>query len=378
MTTEKGGLKIQPRRLRQLFRKMVDVYSPPGKEEDIVSLLHGYLQRHHLPVVRQKVSDGRDNLIIEPDDVEPELVFVGHLDTVEAYDLDQFSFSQDGDEIFGLGTADMKGGCAAMIEAFTTLWQGGFSNLPVALALVVGEEETGDGSQRLVKEYDFSVAIVGEPTDLKPCFSHYGYLEIQLTTQGRRMHASLAPMGHNAVTTMLQLLMDLIHHLEANHQNAVYNIRDLTSSKSGFAVPDHCEAWLDVHVPAMSPMGDLVFELEEFIRRARKHHPESDPNINFTTIHSGYQLPGRGPIVEDLKEVYQLHQLPFSPQSFPSHSDANVLWEAGVKPILLGPGKLEAAHTPNESVSFSQVAKAAQMYVDLAMRFAQDRDDFEV
>ena len=49
---------------------------------------------------------------------------------------------------------------------------------------------------------------------------------------------------------------------------------------------------------------------------------------------------------------------------FRSHSDANRLWAAGVKPVLLGPGKLERAHAPDECASFSQVCLAAQIYLD--------------
>ena len=358
---------INQKRLQQLLRKMINIYSPPGKEGDLVDFLYNYMKRHGLPVVRQAVSEDRHNLIVEPDDVEAGLVFVGHLDTVEAYDLATCDFRREDDQVFGLGAADMKSGCAAMVEAFLTLWENGHAHTPVTLALVVGEEDSGDGAQRLVREYDFSTAIVGEPTDLSPCLSHYGYLEIQLITKGRRVHASLAPQAPNAATEMLYLLLELIKFLDDRFTDAVYNLRDLTSSRSGFAVPDHCEAWIDLHLPALSDMGLLTFELEEMHQNYCKAHPESDSAIHFTTIHSGYELPRRGPIMELIKTVYQQHGLSLEPASFPSHSDANILWAAGIKPILLGPGKLEKAHTSEESISFSQVIEAAQIYVDLAL-----------
>jgi len=231
---------------------------------------------------------------------------------------------------------------------------------------VVGEEETGDGAQRLVREYGFSTAIVGEPTDLKPCMSHYGYLETQLITKGRRVHASLA-QGPNAATAMLHLLLEFIQHLDQKLGDAVYNLRDLTSSRSGFAAPDYCEAWIDLHLPALSDMGRLTFELEELHAAYARAHPESESSIHFSTIHSGYELPRRGPMLELLKKVYRRHKMPFQTGSFPSHSDANILWAAGIKPILLGPGRLEKAHTAEESVHLPQVFQAAQLYVDLAL-----------
>jgi acetylornithine deacetylase len=38
-----------------------------------------------------------------------------------------------------------------------------------------------------------------------------------------------------------------------------------------------------------------------------------------------------------------------------------------VDPIILGPGRLEEAHTPEESVNFSQVLKAAEIYLNFAL-----------
>jgi acetylornithine deacetylase len=364
-------LETDARRLQQLLRKMVNIYSPPGKENDLVDFLYSYLKRHGLPVLRQAVDEERHNLIVEPDDVEAELVLVGHLDTVEAYDLESYEFSLEEDTAAGLGTADMKGGCAAMIEAFLTLWENGHTSRPVALALVVGEEDYGDGAQRLVREYDFSAAIVGEPTDLRPCLSHYGYLEIQLTTRGKRVHASLAPQANNAATDMLRLLLAYIEYFDRELVDGIYNLRDLTSVRSGFAVPEHCEAWIDLHLPALTNMGALTFQLEELHTNYLKSHTQVDAAIQFNTIHAGYELPQKGPLVELLKATYDRHRLAFTPTSFPSHSDANTLWAAGIKPILLGPGRLEKAHTAEESVSLSQVALASQIYMDLIMDFAK-------
>ena len=186
------SISLQPQRLRKLLQRMVDIYSPSGKEEEILEFLNRYLKRQGLPVLSQPVDENRYNLLVIPSDVEVQLALVGHLDTVAAYDLDDFGYAEEGDLIQGLGTADMKGGCAAMVEAFLTLQEAVHDPLPIALCLVVGEEESGDGAESLVGEYHFPWALVGEPTNLKPCLSHYGYMEMQLYTSGKRMHASLA------------------------------------------------------------------------------------------------------------------------------------------------------------------------------------------
>ena len=83
---------IKPQRLHRLLKRMIDVYSPSGKEDGLVDYLHGFLKRHGLPVIRQEVDEYRDNLIVSPAGEEAELALVGHLDTVSAYDLDEYGF----------------------------------------------------------------------------------------------------------------------------------------------------------------------------------------------------------------------------------------------------------------------------------------------
>jgi acetylornithine deacetylase len=109
---------IDRERLRRLLHRLMDIYSPSGKEEEILAYLHGHLKRKGLSVIRQEVDDSRYNLIVVPPEGEARLALVGHLDTVVAYDLEQYGYEEEDDLIIGLGAADMKGGCAAMVEAY--------------------------------------------------------------------------------------------------------------------------------------------------------------------------------------------------------------------------------------------------------------------
>ncbi len=354
-----------PENLKDLLRNLVNIYSPTGKEQEIMGFLHGYLKSGGLPVRLQKISGSRANLVVIPPDREVSTVLLGHLDTVPAYDLDDFGCHEEDGTIQGLGAADMKGGCAALVEAYLAAWRQEQGRLPMALALVAGEEEDGDGSRRLVKEYHFPWALIGEPTDLRPCIGHYGYFEIQITTSGKRMHASLANPGNSPVEAMLRLLLRISRHIGEKRPDLVYNIRDLSSSRSGFAVPERCDAWLDIHLPPSAPLGEIIMEFEEILDSERRENPEFNGSLNFDNVHSGYELPEKGQFIEALKRVYEDCQLPWEPQAFRSHSDANLLWEAGIKPIILGPGSLEQAHSPDESVPFHQVLLASEMYYNL-------------
>lgn len=356
---------IQPQRLGKLLQRLVDIYSPSGKEGDVLDFLKGYLKRRNLPVVIQEVDEDRYNIILAPANKDIQLAFIGHVDTVAAPDLDNYSYSVQGDRVQGLGVADMKGGCAAMLEAFLTFWEAGNSEAPIALCLVVGEEESGDGAEKLMKSYHFPTAIIGEPTDMVPCLQSYGYVEIQLTARGARQHASLAKRRHNAVEVMLQTLLRLTHQLESKHPDVNYNIRDLFSSHSGFAVPERCEAWLDLHVPPGGNIGEILIDMEEVVLSRKENRSNIGMGFRSATIAAGYQIPEKAAIVDTIKNIFKERNLTWSSDAFRSHSDANQIWASGVKPIILGPGQLEQAHSHDESASMQQICLAAEIYLDL-------------
>ncbi|MCA1765143.1 MAG: M20/M25/M40 family metallo-hydrolase [Desulfobulbaceae bacterium] len=357
--------RTQPKRLEKLLQRMVDIYSPSGKEGDLLDFLKGYLKRRDLPVIIQEVDDDRYNIILAPANIDLQLAFIGHIDTVAAPDLDNYGYELQGDLAQGLGVADMKGGCAAMLEAYLTFQEAGNQEAPIALCLVVGEEESGDGAEKLMKSYHFPWAVIGEPTDMVPCLQSYGYVEIQLMARGARQHASLARRRHNAVEVMLQTILRLTHQLEAKHPQVNYNIRDLFSSHSGFAVPERCEAWLDLHVPPGMDIGEILLDLEVVATGQQESGTSIEMGFRSATIAAGYQIPEKAAMVDTIKNVFKTHRIDWSTDAFRSHSDANQIWASGVKPIILGPGQLEQAHSHDESASFQQICLAAEVYLDL-------------
>jgi acetylornithine deacetylase len=171
---------------------------------------------------------------------------------------------------------------------------------------------------------------------------------------------------------MLRILLRLSRYLEQEHKGLIYNIRDLFSSGGGFVVPDGCEAWVDVHLPPTAPVSEISLEIEELISEERRAGPAIESSVHFALVHSGYELPERGPLIEALKASFSDQDLAWEPLAFPSHSDANQLWMAGVKPVILGCGRLEKAHSPDEQVSFEQVLSAAGIYYQTAARIAAE------
>ncbi len=368
---EKVWQAINPDRLRGTLLELLDIYSPSGKEEDIQLCLEELLTRAGFAVERQEVEEERYNLRVTMGSGEPRLYLVGHVDTVPSWDLEMFGAQEEGGVIRGLGSADMKGGCAAMVEAWLALADAlpPDERPPVGLLLAVGEEENGDGSAAFLKTCQPPWVVIGEPTGLAACFAHYGYLEAGFVTSGRRSHSSLPELGHNAVESMLRVLLHLGKSplFDREKSEIVYSIREMSSSRAGFVVPDRCETWIDLHLP---PDKDPAF-IQEAIRRAAatagSSIPGLDLQVDFDFASPGYNLGSDNHLDETVREIYRSLDLPLRLDAFRSHSDGNLFFAAGTKPLILGPGALETAHTPEEQVDFAEVAAAARIYAALCL-----------
>ncbi|SHJ84468.1 acetylornithine deacetylase [Malonomonas rubra DSM 5091] len=361
---------IDPQRLKQTLLEMIDIYSPSGKEEDIQLYLEGVLAQAGIHVVRQEVEEERYNLLATMGPEQPPLCFVGHVDTVAAWDIDDYAAKDEWGVVRGLGSADMKGGCAAMVEAWLAL-----ATLPedrrpnIGLLLCVGEEENGDGSTRFLEEQQPEWVVIGEPTSMQPAFSHYGYLEMELQTRGRRTHSSLPELGHNAIESMLRVLLELDRSAIFKRQpgKLVYSIREMSSSRAGFVVPDSCEAMIDLHLAPDVRPAEVRSELEVILEKARQRIDELDLEVSFAYEADGYQLEQSGWLLEIFEEVYPRLNLPLTLLPFRSHSDGNLFYQAGCKPLVLGPGSLETAHTAEEQTSLAEVEAAARIYCAIAL-----------
>ncbi len=362
---------IDPDRLHRTVLDLLEIYSPSGKEEDIQLHLEDLLSRAGFVVTRQEVDEERYNLRVTMGEEEPLLYLVGHVDTVPAWDLEAFGPCENGDVIRGLGSADMKGGCAAMVEAFLAIADA----LPpakrpaVGLLLVVGEEENGDGSDAFLKECRPPWVVIGEPTGLAACFAHYGYLEAGFVTHGRQSHSSLPELGHNAVESMLRALLFLGQDplFDRAQSEIVYSIRELRSSRAGFVVPDRCEAWIDLHLPPDRDPLALQDSIRQLVIEADGVVSCLEMEVAFEFASAGYDIGTGNRVAETLRDIYPLLDLDFHQDAFRSHSDGNMFFAAGCKPLILGPGLLETAHTPDEHVKLTEINAAARIYAALCL-----------
>lgn len=128
------------------------------------------------------------------------VVLAGHTDTVPANGIATARI--EGDVLWGLGAADMKGGLAVMLALAEAVPE---PAVDVTFVFYAGEEVAAvhNGLAHLMRDrpdlVDGDVAILGEPTDGQIEAGCQGSLRFEVTVRGARAHAARPWMGRNAI-----------------------------------------------------------------------------------------------------------------------------------------------------------------------------------
>jgi acetylornithine deacetylase len=107
--------------------------------------------------------------------------------------------------------------------------------------------------------------------------------------------------------------------------------------------------------------------IEQRAEGARRLIDELDLEVSFDFAARGYRLDTDHPLAEQLGAICRHVGVPLRLDAFRSHSDGNLFFEAGVSPLILGPGSLECAHTSDEQIALDEVVAAARIYAALGL-----------
>ncbi len=180
------------------------------------------------PVFKDDGTPDVENLYARLGSEGRHLMFAGHTDVVPPGDEalwthPPFSAAIDGDEMFGRGAVDMKGGIACFIAALARhIEENG--PLPGSVSLLITGDEEGpsvNGSVKLLewaaaRGEKWDAAIVGEPTNVETLgdmvkVGRRGSMSATLTVHGTQGHAAYPHLADNplrALVAMAESLLD--------------------------------------------------------------------------------------------------------------------------------------------------------------------------
>ena len=154
------------------------------------------------------------------------IVLSGHSDVVpvtgQDWQSDPFEMAEEEGRLYGRGSCDMKGFIACALAMLPT-----FAARPLTRPLhfaITHDEEVGCLGARALcawlaeREHRPSVALIGEPTEMRVIEGHKGCCEYTVRFQGLAGHGSAPDLGVNAVEAAVRYvarLMDLADRLRA-------------------------------------------------------------------------------------------------------------------------------------------------------------------
>ena len=167
----------------------------------------------------EEVASGRPNVVgvITGRGAGRTLMFEGHTDVVTPGDESAWAFPPFSGDIVdgrlrGRGSADMKGGVAAMIHAARAVQLGGFDGRIIVAALA-DEEGMMLGAKHFAASELASSGIDGvivcEPEAGEVCAVAKGAIRLRVDLQGVMAHGAMPTKGRNSLPAMGSLLMGL-------------------------------------------------------------------------------------------------------------------------------------------------------------------------
>jgi len=327
-------------------------------------------------------------------DAGPTLVLDGHVDVVPAerdrWSSDPFEPTWDGDELVARGAVDMKSQVASTVVAALALAASAEGlDGRVVVESVAGEEVGGYGAVTAARSnpypFERDAVIVAEPTDGRVVTATEGAAMVRLTVAGRSAHAARRWTGED-VLPHFERLRRAVGELEAERSAHVdHPLYDRFETPWPVVVGRvHAGDWAS-NVPAgltaearlgVAP-GETVDEVVAAFADRIDAAADDDPWLathrptleRFGVQFEPAEIAPDEPVVEALCDAVAAAGGDAAPVGETYGADSRHYVAAGVPAVVFGPGRIEDAHLPDESIHWPDVEAATEVLADAAARF---------
>jgi acetylornithine deacetylase len=333
----------------------------------IIDLLAGWLTDFGFSITIQSVphTNNKFNLLAKLGAGEGGLLLCGHSDTVPfdegRWQSDPFTLTERDGKLFGLGTCDMKGFFAFILEALQTL---PLNKLKKPLYILASaDEETSMAGARFFVEQQLikpDMALIGEPTELVPIYKHKGHIAQSLNIRGQAGHSSDPAKGVNAIEIMYQAigqLLDLQTSLREKYKDEAFSVPHVTMNLGHIHGGDgenricgQCLLNFDLRaVPALSDQEALAM-IDAALAPVRDRYP------NRLSLDLMYPTAPAFACKDEQNIIELAEKLTGKPAKSANYAtEAPFINHLGCDTLVLGPGSINQAHQPDEFMSLTYV-----------------------
>lgn len=345
---------------------------------NVIEKLATWLRDLEFDVELTQVEKGKFNLIAKKGSGEGGLLLSGHSDTVPfdegRWSYDPHTLTEVNQRFYGLGTADMKGFFAFIIEAVKQVdWTQ--QTKPLYILATCDEETTMLGARHFTNNAPFKpdYCIIGEPTSLVPVRGHKGHVANAIRVTGQSGHSSDPGLGVNAIEIMHEILAVLMklrdtlikqyHHPGFAIPNPTMNLGHIHGGDSANRICGCCELHYDVRpLPGISLDG-----LNNMLRSALKELEAKWPNrIQVTPLHEpipGYECPKDHPFITSVETLCNI------PSETVNYCTEAPFLQELCPTLVLGPGSIDQAHQPDEYLAHEFIEPTIEILKKSIYRF---------
>lgn len=281
------------------------------------------------------------------------ILFSGHLDTVpigSGWSTDQAMVIDD--KIYGRGSADMKGGCTAIIECAEHLVN---EKIPFSICFTTDEEEQMYGAELLAKSElvkNAPAIIICEPTSVKLVHTEKGFFRFNLITNGTSAHASQPWLGRDAILKMHYCIDRLIDLVEVSSQKKTGMSMCITTIHGGDknnVVTDICTVEIDVRYRPPTTYHDVQ---DLIVNRLRGESYELTSEL----ILDAFESDMNDPLARELIKLLDSDVV-----DMPYVTEAPYFAKVNPRVFICGPGDPQLAHVVDEFVEINELEKTYDM-----------------
>ncbi|MFI8481936.1 acetylornithine deacetylase [Pseudomonas sp. NPDC078700] len=341
----------------------------------VIDLLTSWLEDLGFACEIQEITPGKFNLLASYGSGPGGLVLAGHSDTVPfdaaLWQTDPLKLTEVDGRWLGLGSCDMKGFFALIIEAVQPLLDQPFKQ-PLLILATCDEESSMSGARALAEAGRplGRAAVIGEPTGLKPIRMHKGIMMERIDILGQSGHSSDPSLGHSALEAMQAVmgeLQQLRKQWQAEFNNPQFSVPQPTLNLGCIHGGDNpnricgqCALEFDLRpLPGMQPEMLRSAIKQRLKPLAEQHQVKIDYAPLFPSV-PPFEQAADAELVR-LAERLTGHQA----AAVAFGTEAPYFQQLGCETLVLGPGDIDCAHQPGEFLEMSRLEPTVRLLREL-------------
>ena len=326
-------------------------------------------------IIELEGNKGRYNLLAKRGQGDGGLMLAGHTDTVpfddSRWNQNPFKLTELDNKLYGLGSIDMKGFFAFVLQAISELDEKQQTQ-PILILATADEETTMAGAQQICKHPNLkpSRCIIGEPTDMTPVFTHKGHMSTAIRVVGRSGHSSDPERGLNAIEVMHKVITKLlilkeqlknkysINYFEIPHPTL--NLGNIHGGDNANRICGCCEMHIDMRpLPGLS-VQELQALLLDAIYDINQQYPNSVSVIDLHEPIPAFTGSTDSALVKLAENIAGQKAVAVN-----YCTEAPFIQQLGCETIVMGPGSINQAHQPDEYLAMEKIKPSQQIISNL-------------